>query len=190
MVSRQSVFLSLSPTTLLLNLNHDEVAAYRWTSFALFTHEFHGDLHAAIAKPKYVAYENLVLQSALGFVGIKATPKINFHVSGALLPLSPPGIVREFGADNFSEFHLWGITFRVRLIQRVQALVMLLDKSERRTKALDMIYYRAKGMYRIASPVLTAAELLLLIWTAQPSKLASGFLTLLSGSLLGLYLMK
>jgi hypothetical protein len=109
----QSVFVSLLPVPFPLELSADEIEAYRWASFDNFTHALPSDFQTAILKPKFISIDDWVLQKALGFMGVKASPQIECFVGGALLPMQPTVQVEDPGADCNSEFHLWGITYRV-----------------------------------------------------------------------------
>jgi hypothetical protein len=144
--------------------------------------------------PKSISIDDWVLQRALGFIGVKATPQIKCLVGGALLPQQPTVQVEDPGADGDSEFHLWGITYRVNCRQRVRALVLLLEPHERNTRKLDWIYYRVEGMYWFSSPFLTFSELFLLIESAKRKHIyltaGLGLLSVVSGGVITYSLIK
>jgi hypothetical protein len=123
------VFLQLWDKTQPVILNPDEVAAYRWVSFDIFTHRFQ-----QFFRPKTSQISNSGNH-----------PALSIRLAALLLPLQPannPSVQAGEQPDLSSEFILWGITYRVPFTQRIRALIQLLPAEFKTNQDADWVFYR------------------------------------------------
>ena len=115
--------------------NQAEVFSHRWVDFQTFTRDLKQHKKPKFNSMKHEMYKTLINPSGI----------ISGEFPGLLLPKS-----KNCNSPDFSDYHLWGLTYR-----KTREIVSLLPPTLRNVSSKDWVHYKLYWPHRLLNPYIS-----------------------------------